>query len=350
MVDPEVTVDQDGFPTSSEKKTTTTTRQAPLRSRSRSTPQRTKSAADAGLSPHKSPIKASGTNSNQDRKDSKSNADTITASPSHRRSPRRAKSSEGHHDKELIDLAKAQMAMRASLNPAPSLGGEKVKMKVIVRKKKSSKDPNRSPSPGAKNRRSIKVPAGTLDLTSLDTTTKEEKNASSRGREGLQRDRRIRSSSRRSTRSRSRCGRMQSAKYNLNEDESDTEDEVEDEPDEDHREAAVQLDVDTMLQNRREQGVRTSPKAVTNSLGRTNDDAVAALLSSSHENDKGDHTISPKSSMRENGGRDRFTTASEWSNVVDDLIQKRTDGKESEKEDNKSKSKGLGRLFGSNRK
>ena len=315
MVAQEVAVDQEGFPVASEPRTT---RQAPVRSRSRSTPQRSKSATDAGLSPLQSPNKATDVPTAH----SKSGAADI-ASP-HRRSPRRCKSSDGH-DKELMDLAKAQMAMSAALHPTPSLAGEKVKMKVIVRKKKSSKDPNRTPSPGTKNRRVFKVPAGALDLAAFDPTKDEKSQSSPRGREALNRERRVRSSSRRSTRSRSR-GRMQSVKINLNEDESDTE-EVDDGLDEDH----------------------TSPKAETRSLGRKSDSVTAPPLSPL-ENGKGDVGAPPKSPMRENGARDRFTTASEWSNVVDDLIQKRTDGKDSEKDDPKSKSKGLGRLFGSNRK
>jgi hypothetical protein len=257
------------------------------------------------------------------------------ASPK-RRSPGRSKSGD-EQDRELLDLAKAQLA----LNPVPSLG-DKVKMKVIVRKKKGTKDPTRTPSPGVKNRRSIKVPAGTLDIAALDvvkdenavsSSNKSEKRSdSSRGREVLLKDRNARSSSRRSTRSRSRGGRIQSVKINLDEDDSDT-DVLEDVLDEDHGDVAS-----GGAENREEPGTRGPER-------KKGSDTPPSL--NAPEDDKVKSSVAPR---RESGGRDRFTSASEWSNVVDDLVQKRPDEKEADKDTNKNKSRGLGRLFNTGRK
>jgi hypothetical protein len=254
------------------------------------------------------------------------------ASPK-RRSPGRSKSSD-EQDKELLDLAKAQLA----LNPVPSLG-DKVRMKVIVRKKKGAKDPTRTPSPGVKSRRSIKVSAGALDIAALEvvkdenlgSNNSEKKSDSSRGREIMLKDRNARSSSRRSTRSRSRGGRIQPVKINLDEDDSDT-DVLDDELDDDHGDA-----VSGGAGNREEPGTR-GPE------GKKGSDTPPALNAPEDERVK---SVAPR---RESGGRDRFTSASEWSNVVDDLVQKRPGDKEADKDPNKNKSRGLGRLFNTGRK
>lgn len=395
MADQDVILDQDGFPASRERRS----RQGPPRSRSRSTPRRSKSGDADDATVHKSPTKMAASslqtvqsglqkaNLNETTLDvdfSEFNGDVDSASAK-RRSPRRCKSSDGH-DKDLIDRAKAQMAMNAALNPTNSTG-DKVKVKVIVRKKKGSKDPNTSPSSTVKSRRAIKVPTGALDFAAFDTKgenkvlspsqgitkgfnpnniekslvtqskmLESKPTTPSRGREVLHREGRARSLSRRSTRSRSR-GRMQSSKINLDEDDSDTE-LADDEPDDD---LGVGIDsvVDDILQNRREQGVgvlekHNSSKSVNGFLGRKKEPVTAPLLSSL-ANGKVDTVVSTKDSMRISGGRNRFTNAGEWSSVVDDLIQKRRDGKEAGKDDDgddddKSKPKGLGRLFVPNRK
>ncbi|GAX16495.1 hypothetical protein FisN_7Lu227 [Fistulifera solaris] len=333
MVD--LVIDHNGFPTASEGRT----RHAPLRSRSRTTPQRTNSSADGTSSSEKSAAASTDVQSGLKQNNSSgtftekefSGSAAACASPK-RRSPGRSNSSD-EQDKELLDLAKAQLA----LNPVPSLG-DKVKMKVIVRKKKGTKDPTRTPSPGVKNRRSIKVPAGALDIAALEVVkdenvgfnSTEKKSDSSRGREILLKDRNARSSSRRSTRSRSRGGRIQSVKINLEENDSDT-DVLDDELDEDHGEA-----VSGGAEHRGEPGIR----------GQGSKGADTPSLLNAPEDDKV-KSVAPR---RESGGRDRFTSASEWSNVVDDLVQKRPDEKEGDKDVNKNKSRGLGRLFNTGRK